>query len=523
MMQQFWRDDVGRSGFRWLGRFVVLVGAIAILVFGLSGCGTKVVDAIRDDGGTVLKAERRSTRVRETAPPELIQRLNQQLNRYQPQVKILEPRAGETLKSTAVTVKFSVQELPLFKDAKLGLGPHLNLWVDDEFYGEIFDGDEEISLGDLSPGTHTLRAFADRPWHESFKNEGAYAQTTFHIFEPSRRNNPSDRKPLLTYSQPAGTVSGEPVLLDFYLTNAPLHLVARQDETVEDWRVQVTVNGESFVMDSWQPVYLQGLKQGKNWVELELLGDGGEPLDNVYNDTVGMVDIDPMAADGLTQLLSGELPYDDALAIIDPDYKRPVPEPVVEPEPEIIPEPETVPERAVEPEVVPESVTATESAPAVGVDNNDADLATESESADSADIDDEVEKEGASAVIEPALKDEREADEEVVEPAIAAPEPVEPQAAEPEVTEPNMEEPEAAIAAESQNEEFQDEESQDEEFQDMEPVDPVAEDLDSEMPVEAAEESDDALDGEMEMAEPETAPTASYPELTNAPADTGNA
>ena len=181
MMQQFWRDDVGRSGFRWLGRFVVLVGAIAILVFGLSGCGTKVVDAIRDDGGTVLKAERRSTRVKETAPPELIQRLNQQLNRYQPQVNILEPRAGETLKSTAVTVKFSVQELPLFKDAKLGLGPHLNLWVDDEFYGEIFDGDEEISLGDLSPGTHTLRAFADRPWHESFKNEGAYEIGRAHV------------------------------------------------------------------------------------------------------------------------------------------------------------------------------------------------------------------------------------------------------------------------------------------------------------------------------------------------------
>ncbi|MGD1852315.1 MAG: hypothetical protein ACFCBU_17595, partial [Cyanophyceae cyanobacterium] len=256
IMQRSWRG-LGR----WLGRSVLLWGAIAVLTLGLGGCGSKVVDSIRDDGGTVLKAERRSTRIREAAPPQVIQRLNQQLERYQPQVKIVEPRDGETLKSTSVTVKLSVQELPLFKDGELGLGHLVNLWVEDSYYGEIFDGDAAIALDDMTPGTNTLRAFADRPWHESFKNEGAYAQTTFHVFEPSRRNIPSDRKPLLTYSQPSGTIGSEPVLLDFYLTNAPLHLVARQDEDVEDWRVQVTVNGESFVIDSWQPVYLQWLKR----------------------------------------------------------------------------------------------------------------------------------------------------------------------------------------------------------------------------------------------------------------------
>ncbi|MEM9246481.1 MAG: hypothetical protein AAGA67_12170, partial [Cyanobacteria bacterium P01_F01_bin.153] len=320
------------------------------------------------------------------------------------------------------------------------------------------------------------------------------------------------RKPLLTYSQPSGTVGGEPVLLDFYLTNAPLHLVARQDETVDDWRVQVTVNGESFVMDSWQPVYLQGLKQGKNWVELELLGDGGEPLDNVYNDTVGIVDIAPMAADGLTQLLSGELSYEDALAIIDPDYKRPMPEPVVEPAPapESIPESETVPEAVVEPEVVPESVTLPEAGAAVDFDN-DVDIAPESESADIEE--EEEEKEAAPEAFESALEEESEMLEDVVEP-VSDPEPVEPRAAEPELTEPaikdpDIEEPEAAIAEESQ---------------DVEPLESadLQEDLDIEMPIEEVEESD-VIDGEMEMAEPETVPTASYPELTNAPTDIGNA
>ena len=326
---------------------IALMMAIALLITGLTGCGT---EAVEDETPQALKPQRRKTRIEEVAPPTLIQQLNRQLERYQPQVSIVSPRQGVTFNSTDVTVKLAVQDFPLFKDEELGLGPHLTLIVDDECYGPIFDVSEPIQLDSLTPGTHTLRVFADRPWHESFKNEGAYAQSTFHIFEPNRRNNPDKNKPLLTYSQPAGTIATEPVLLDFYLTNAPLHWVAREDETdaIEDWRVQATINGETFVLDAWQPVYLRGLQSGNNWIELELLGDGGEPLDNVYNDTVAAVTLDPTAVTNLTRLFRGELPYEDALAIVDPDYVRPEPEP--EPEPVLEPEPELEPDVVAEPD-----------------------------------------------------------------------------------------------------------------------------------------------------------------------------
>jgi hypothetical protein len=70
---------------------------------------------------------------------------------------------------------------------------------------------------------------------------------------------------VLTYSRPTGSYGAEPIMLDFYLTNAPLHLVAQEnpDDEIADWRIRVTVNGESFVLDRWQPVYLKGFKPGK--------------------------------------------------------------------------------------------------------------------------------------------------------------------------------------------------------------------------------------------------------------------
>lgn len=270
----------------------------------------------------------------EVAPPAIVQRLNRELDRYQPQVQIVAPRADETLNQTQVSVQLRVQDLPLFKDEALGAGPHLKLLLDDRPVAEIFDASEPIALKDLAPGSHTLRAFAERPWHESFKNDGAYAQVTFHVLTKTRDRAVDPSKPLLTYNQPIGAVGTEPVLLDFYLTNAPLHLLARErdDDEIPDWKIRVTVNGDSFVLDEWQSVYLKGFKRGQNWVKLELIDDRGEPLENTFNESVALVTFDPNQLGAIDQLLKGNLSYDEARALIDPNYVPPTPEPPVSPE-----------------------------------------------------------------------------------------------------------------------------------------------------------------------------------------------
>lgn len=292
-------------------------------------------------------------KVSETSPPEVLQQLRQELEDFQPEVLILSPKPNEVLQDDTINVRLQVRDLPIFKNEDFGLGPHLHVLVDNQPYVAIYDTSEPLVLKDLPPGTHTIRAFASRPWHESFKNEGAYAQTTFHIFTKTQDNHPNPDLPLLTYSRPQGSYGAEPVMLDFYLTNAPLHFVAQENakDDIADWRIRCTINGNSFVLDRWQPLYLKGFKPGKNWVQLEYLDEQGNPVNNVFNNTVRLITYEPNGQDPLAKLIRGELSLAEVRGIVDPTYKPepPTPEPIPEP----IPSPETAPEPIPSPSPIP--------------------------------------------------------------------------------------------------------------------------------------------------------------------------
>lgn len=307
----------------------------AALMLNLVSCAnqpfTKDKDKYRSESGLSI-----GKNIVEVSPPETIQELRQGLEIYQPQVSIVGLSADEILEDNNITVRFQVKDLPIFKNSALGLGPHLHVFLDNQPYQAVYDLNQPLVFSDLAPGTHTLRVFASRPWHESFKNEGAYAQTTFHVFTKTDENNPKVTQPLLTYSRPQGSYGAEPIMLDFYLTNAPSHLVAQKnpDDEIADWRIRCTVNGKTFIIDKWQPIYLQGFKPGKNWVKLELIDEQGNPLENIYNSTVRALDYQPNGQDTLSQLVRGELSVADARGIIDRTYTVKVPEPEISPTPE---------------------------------------------------------------------------------------------------------------------------------------------------------------------------------------------
>ncbi|NJO20907.1 MAG: hypothetical protein HC838_13900 [Spirulinaceae cyanobacterium RM2_2_10] len=233
----------------------------------------------------------------------------------------------------------------------------MHLYLDEQPPQDIYDLDQPIVFDDLEPGTHTLRVFAVRPWQESFKNAGAYAESSFNVFTPTPGHTPAADQPVLTYSSPRGRYGAEPILLDFYLANAPLHLVAQEDpdDAVRDWRVRVTVNNQSFTLNEWQPVYLQGFQPGTNWLKLELIDEDGLPLGNSFNATARLITYDPDFEDAIAQLTRGELSVEAARGIVEPGYQPPAPEPsksavsptdsqVTPPEPPAEPEAPTTPE-----------------------------------------------------------------------------------------------------------------------------------------------------------------------------------
>ncbi|MBD2529259.1 hypothetical protein H6G97_06600 [Nostoc flagelliforme FACHB-838] len=327
--------------FRWVMTLV--------LVLSLTSCGDKagsqeVSTGYRENPPQISQISKQFS---EVSPPSVIQELRPILEVYQPQVAIVTPQPDEVFQDNKVTASFQVKDLPIYKDSQLQLGPHLHVILDNQPYIPVYDLNQPLVLPDLSPGTHTLRVFASRPWHESFKNEGAYAQTTFHIFTKTDDNNPDPKLPLLTYSRPQSSYGAEPILLDFYLTNAPLHLVGKENANDEfsDWRIRCTINGESFIFDRWQAVYLKGFRPGKNWVKLEFLDNQGNVLKNAFNTTVRLIDYQPKGKDTLSRIVRGELTADEVRGIVDPNYRL-TPTPSVETTPLIQPkvEKQSIPE-----------------------------------------------------------------------------------------------------------------------------------------------------------------------------------
>lgn len=310
---------------------------LIILSWGLGSCGDRI-EAYQSSDRNLSSSKPVAGKLLEVAPPPAILQLRQSMAKYQPQVSIISPQPDQILSDTSVSVQLQIRDLPIFQNPELQLGPHLHLILDDRNERNIYDLEQPILLENLSPGTHTLRVFASRPWFESFKNEGAYAQTTFHILTKTDENNPNPSLPLLTYSSPTGSYGAEPILLDFYLTNAPLHMVAQENPEISDWRIRVTVNGESFTIDEWQPFYLKGFQPGNNWVKLEFIDEDGNNINNAFNNTVRLITYQPNGRDTLSQLVRGELPVEMAMAIADPDYRpQVIPTPTVEetPIPEI--------------------------------------------------------------------------------------------------------------------------------------------------------------------------------------------
>jgi len=309
---------------RVLSRRLGLIMGVLLLAVALGSCAKPIEPAALLEEPTAAPNPL-TAQVVEVSPPEVVQTLKQIIDAYTPQVRLLSPRPGEVFDNDAVTVRLQVRGLPLFKDDRWHLGPHVNLILDDGPVQEMFDPSEPLVLHDLAPGTHTLRVFAARPWNESFKNEGAYAEGVFHIYAPTPQKSPRTEVPLLTYNQPQGTYGAEPILLDFYLSHAPLHLIAQDDpnDDVPDWRIRCTINGSSFVFNRWQPIYLTGFKPGRNWLQLELIDDQGNPIENRFNTVVRAIDYTPGGDDSLSQLLRGELPLEQVIGLIDATYVPP--------------------------------------------------------------------------------------------------------------------------------------------------------------------------------------------------------
>ncbi|MGL6337780.1 MAG: hypothetical protein ACRC80_01410, partial [Waterburya sp.] len=108
----------------------------------------------------------------------------------------------------------------------------------------------------------------------------------------------------------------------------------------QPWQVKATINGTSFMINDWQPHYLTGFEPGENWVQLELIDETGKNIENVFNNTVRVINYDPQQFNTLSKLVTDQISLEDAQPIVEQNYYiQPVETPEIT-EPSVITEPE---------------------------------------------------------------------------------------------------------------------------------------------------------------------------------------
>lgn len=241
-----------------------------------------------------------------------------------PTVKIVSPAKDAVINGSKVEVKLDLSgDLKGYmphKDPATGKGNHIHVILDNQPYEAYYELGQPFELRNVVAGKHTLRVFPSRPWHESYKNDGAFQMVTFTVkgggdptkptttnsgqtvASPSPSASPATlpregkdyaastagdvdpAKPLLTYSRPKGEYKGEdadPIMIDFWLAGAKL----RGDGG--EYRVRYIVDDdEPRFIDKWEPIWLSGWISGKHTVLIELLDKDGRPVENGgYNST----------------------------------------------------------------------------------------------------------------------------------------------------------------------------------------------------------------------------------------------
>ncbi len=158
--------------------------------------------------------------------------------------------------------------------ANSGKGQHIHLIVDNEPYAAKYTAEFDYEMPD---GLHYILAFISRSYHESIKHEGASRAVMGKVVGNTLDDYAEITDPMLFYSRPKGTYTGkdtENVMLDFYPVNAELG---------NGYQVKVEVGGQTFMVDTWQPYYFQGLPMGENTVVLTLVDAEGNTVNAPHN------------------------------------------------------------------------------------------------------------------------------------------------------------------------------------------------------------------------------------------------
>jgi len=102
-----------------------------------------------------------------------------------PVLKVDSPRDGEIIIGSNVPLKLDLsgdlKGYKPMKDPSTGMGNHIHVILDNQPYEAYYDISQPFELRNVAEGKHTIRVFPSRPWHESYKDDGAFQMVVFTV------------------------------------------------------------------------------------------------------------------------------------------------------------------------------------------------------------------------------------------------------------------------------------------------------------------------------------------------------
>jgi hypothetical protein len=173
-------------------RITLFTLACALTAFAFAGCTTTDNGNSNTTAVTTVSpppsASPSPQVITETGRPEKIVAMMKDRgaqDEAKPVLSFVSPREGATIAGSTVEVKLNLSgDLKGYqphKDPATNMGNHIHVILDNQPYEAYYDLGQPFELRNVTEGKHTLRVFASRPWHESYKNDGSFQMVTFNV------------------------------------------------------------------------------------------------------------------------------------------------------------------------------------------------------------------------------------------------------------------------------------------------------------------------------------------------------
>lgn len=182
----------------------------------------------------------------------------------------LKPSKATSLNGEQYQFNFEVSGLSA-ENSSLGnyhIGLILNNAADTTFSGKTFSMEFE-------EGDYQLLAFLADSTGKSLKSKKSHLIFDFSVGGTAKTTDAKEKMVFITSPVSRVSDSGEGILLDYLLFNAPL--------SEEDFHINIHVDDKEFFFFKHQPLRIKGLSKGKHTVTVQILDKYGKPLENMKN------------------------------------------------------------------------------------------------------------------------------------------------------------------------------------------------------------------------------------------------